>query len=177
MPDRVAVGEASRPQGGRGAIRVKPWMERFKDYESLREVFLLSDPERRFAIESVHQAGKGAIIWKFAGVDSVEEAERLRGAVFTAERAALPGPEEGVYFWEDFEGRDVVDEAGNLIGRVEDMFGTRGNDVLVLRSPEGEEILIPALREVFIGQEADRWVVRLPEVLDAEDKAGEENAN
>lgn len=177
MPNRIAVGEASRPQGVRGAIRVKPWMERLEYYEALREVFLQSDPERRFKIESAHQGGKGTLIWKFAGVDSVEDADRLRGAVFMAERAALPGPGEGVYFWEDFENADLVDESGNLIGRVEDMFGTRENDVLVIRSPEGEEIMIPALREVLLRQEAGRWVVRLLEIEDAGDKPGDEDAD
>ena len=163
MAGCVAVGEAVRPQGIRGAVRVRPWMNEFEDYRNIRKVFLQSDPSREYEVESLQQGGKGSIIWKFKGVDSPEAAEQLRGAVFLAERETLPGQEEGVIFWEDFEGRDAVDESGRLLGQIVDMFGIKGNDVIVIRSPEGEELLIPALSDVVLRREGENWVFRPPE--------------
>ena len=92
------------------------------------------------------------------------------GEVFLAERASLPGEAEGVLYWEDFEGARAVDESGALLGRFEDLFGAGGNDVLVIRTPEGRELLVPALREVLLRREGDRWVVRLPRMEDAEEE-------
>ncbi|MEE9275893.1 MAG: ribosome maturation factor RimM [bacterium] len=173
MDGRVAVGEAARPHGLKGAVRVKPWLDDLEDYGPIKEVFIEGPDGRRLEVESQHRGGGGLLVWKFKGVDSREEAERLRGAVLMADRDVLPGPEENVYFWEDFEGLEVVDESGALIGRVEDMIGAKGNDVLVLRSPAGEEILLPALREVLLRREGGRWIVRPPRMSDEEPPEGE----
>ncbi|MEK6709561.1 MAG: ribosome maturation factor RimM [Nitrospinota bacterium] len=170
MSRRVAVGEGLRPQGLRGALRVRPWLEDLEAYRGIGEVFLQSDPLRRLEVESCHLGGKGTVVWKFRGVDTPEEAGALRGAVFLADRALLPGEAQGVLYWEDFEGTEAVDESGALLGRFEDLFGTGGNDILVIRTPEGGELLAPALREVLLRREGTRWVVRLPRMGGAEDE-------
>ncbi|MBI3126318.1 MAG: 16S rRNA processing protein RimM [Candidatus Tectomicrobia bacterium] len=172
MSRLVAVGEGMRPQGLRGALRVRPWLEDMRAYGRIGEVFLQSDPGRKLEIESFHQGGKGSVVWKFRGVDSPEAADALRGAVFLAERGVLPGEPEGVLYWEDFEGAEAVDEAGILLGRFEDMFGAGGNDILVVRTPDERELLLPALREVLLRREGNRWVVRPPRM----DEAGETGA-
>jgi 16S rRNA processing protein RimM len=172
MSGRVAVGEAVRAQGLRGEVRVNPWMEGIEAYRRIPEVFLKSDPARRLEIDSFKRAGKGSIVWKFKGIDSPEAAEELRGAVFLAGREFFPGPEEGVYYWEDFEGLDAVDESGRMLGRIVDLFGAGGNDVIVVSVPGGEELLIPANRESVLRREEGRWVVRPPQFPDEAD--GEE---
>ena len=176
MDGHVAVGEAVRPQGVHGAVRVRPWMEEFETYRNIKKVFLKGDPSRRLEIESLKQGGKGSVIWKFKGVDSPEAAERLRGVVFLVDRKDLPGPKEGVFFWEDFEGRDAVDESGRLLGRIVDMFGTKGNDIIVIRSPDGGELLMPALYEVVLRCEGDKWVFR-PLEFTEDGSDGEEDSN
>lgn len=170
MSRLVSVGEGVRPQGLRGALRVRPWLEDAEAYRRIGEVFLRSDPGRKLEVESFHLAGKGSIVWKFRGVETPEAAEALRGAVFLAARASLPGEADGVLYWEDFEGAQAVDESGALLGRFEDLFGAGGNDVLVIRTPEERELLIPALREVLLRREGDRWVIRLPRMEDAEEE-------
>ena len=59
-----------------------------------------------------HRGGKGAVVWKFAGIDTPEDAEALRGIVFLADRKFLDGPDEGVLYFEDFEGCEIADEQG-----------------------------------------------------------------
>ena len=173
MQGHVAVGEAVKPQGVRGEVRVRPWMEGLEAYRDIKKVLLRDDPSRKLEIESFKQGGKGTVIWKFKGVDSPEAAERLRGAVFLVDRQDLPGPEEGVFFWEDFEGRDAIDESGRLLGRIVDMVGTKGNDLIVLRTPEGGELLIPALFDVVLRCEEDKWIFRPPEYDEEDDGEGE----
>lgn len=169
MSGRVAVGVAVKAQGLMGEVRVRPWMDDLESYGGISEVFLESDPARRLEIESFKKGGKGSVVWKFKGVDSLEAAEALRGAVFLADRALLPGPEAGVYYWEDFEGCEAVDESGRPLGRIVDMFGAGGNDIIVISTPEGGELLLPALREVVLRREEGRWVFRPPEYADGPD--------
>jgi len=166
MGGRVAVGEAVRPHGLKGGLRVRPWLEDLAAYAGITEVFLKSDPARRLEVESVHPGGKGAIVWKFKGIDGPEAAEGLRGQVFLADRANLRGQAEGVLYWEDFEGCEAADESGEILGRFENMFGAGGNDVLVVRAPDGGELLVPALKGVILRREGNRWILRPPRFED-----------
>lgn len=173
MSGRVAVGDALKPQGLSGALRVRPWMDDIESYRRIREVFLEADPARRLVVETFHVGGKGSVVWKFEGINSPEAAEELRGSVFLADRENLPGPDEGVYYWEDFEGCEAVDESGRVLGRIVDMFGRRGNDVIVVSTPEGGELLVPALRDAVLRQEEGRWVLRPPEFADETGETGD----
>ena len=91
---------------------------------------------------------------------------RCGGSIFLADRKFLDGPDEGVFYFEDFEGCEVIDEAGSPLGRVVDMFGAGGNDVIVIRTPGGEELLAPATREVVLRREGERWIFRPPKFDD-----------
>lgn len=147
-------------------------MESFETYEKIKIVHLKEDPSKRLEVESVKLGGKGSVVWKFKDIDSPEAAEKLRGMIFLVDRQDLPGPEDGVFFWEDFEGRDAVDESGRLLGRIVDLIGTKGNDIIVIHTPEGEELLLPALFNVVLGREGENWVFR-PLGVDEDDNYGE----
>lgn len=161
MNGKVAVGIALRPHGIKGAVRVEPWLDDAGVYGRIEEVFSQEEPVRKFEVTASHQGGKGAIVWKFNGIDTPEDAEALRGTIFLADRKYLDGPDQGVLYFEDFEGCEIIDEAGSPLGRVVDMFGAGGNDVIVIRKPDGEELLAPATREVVLRREGKRWVFRL----------------
>ena len=86
MSGKVAVGVALRPHGLKGAVRVEPWLDDVNAYGRIGEVATREAPPRRFEIEAFHPGGKGAVVWKFAGIDTPEDAEALRGMVFLADR-------------------------------------------------------------------------------------------
>ncbi|MDE0331239.1 MAG: ribosome maturation factor RimM, partial [Nitrospinae bacterium] len=151
-----------RPHGIKGAVRVEPWLDDLDVYGRIEEVFSRDEPARKFGVAACHKGGKGAIVWRFTGIDTPEGAEALRGTIFLADRKFLDGPDDGVLYFEDFEGCEVIDEAGSPLGRVMDMFGAGGNDVIVIRTPGGEELLVPATREAVLRREGDRWIFRIP---------------
>ncbi len=166
MNGKIAVGFVLRPHGVRGAVRVEPWLDDPEVYARIEEVFSRAEPGLRFEVASCRRGGKGVIVWKFEGIDTPEAAEALRGTIFLADRKFLDGPEEGVLYFEDFEGLEIIDEEGTPLGRVVDMFGANGNDIIVIRTPEGEELLAPATREVVLRREGERWIFRLPKFDD-----------
>jgi len=65
----------------------------------------------------------------------------------------------------DIVGLAVYDEAGNELGIVENVLRTGSNDVYAVRTEDGRELLVPALRAVVlqIDLNAGRMTVRLPE--------------
>ncbi len=112
---------------------------------------------------------KDALIFKFAGVDSISAAEAFEGAevcIPKEERAPLP---EGEYYQSDLVGCQVVDaQTGRLIGLVTDWQEYGGPPLLEVRGESGKEVLIPFVKSICteIDPAARRILVDLPEGLE-----------
>ena len=158
----IAVALLGKTRGIRGeitALRLSPKPERFK---GLEEVFLFGNGER-VEVENTwfHQE---TLIFKFRGVDTISDAERLYGAevrVPIEQRIAL---EPGEFFQSDLIGCEVIDRrSGQSLGRVSAWQDGGGSGLLVV----GEGLLIPFVRAICveISPAARRIAVELPEGL------------
>ncbi len=112
-----------------------------------------------FKITSTH-IHKGQLLLKLEGVDSVNQAEALRGywlLVPTEEARKLP---RGAYYIYQIVGLDVYTAAGAHIGKIEDVLTTSANDVYVVKGPGVQnptgELLVPAIRSVVQRMEMKR---------------------
>lgn len=162
----VTVAVLGKTRGNRGEVTAKVFSSKPERYQNLREVYLFAgDPPgaRRLTVEEVW-LHSGVLIFKFAGIDTISEAEELRGAevrVPLSERAPL---EPGEYFQSDLLGCEVVDSrTGASLGRVSAWDDAGGAGLLVL---EGGA-LIPFARSICveIDPERKRIAVDLPEGL------------
>jgi 16S rRNA processing protein RimM len=68
-------------------------------------------------------------------------AEALMGLDVAVLREEMPEAEEDEYYWDDLIGLDVVNLAGEALGRVEGLLETGANDVLQVRDGETERLL------------------------------------
>ena len=108
----------------------------------------------------------------FEGVRDRNEAEALAGIVFTMDADALPALGEGTYYQFQLVGLAVVTAGGEGLGKIEEIWETGANDVLVVRGPRGE-ILIPAVERFVraVDVEAGRVTVdHLEGLLPEEDE-------
>jgi len=110
----------------------------------------------------------GQLIFKFKGVDTISEAERLVGADVSIPFYQRPAPPEGEYYQSDLLGCEVFDPTGRLLGVVSDWQETAGTPVLEVRTPEQKEMLIPFAKSICtkIDPEHHRIEVMLPEGLE-----------
>jgi len=80
-------------------------------------------------------------------------AEKLKGLLIAVPRSSLPEQAEDEYYWLDLIGLPVVNEAGAVLGKVEQLLETGANQVLMVKGENGQ-ILIPfvasAIRQVDI---------------------------
>ncbi len=107
------------------------------------------------------------VIFKFKGVDTISEAERLAGADVSIPIEQRPAAPEGEYYRTDLLGCEVFDANGHLLGMVEEWQETGATPLVEVRTPAGKELLIPFAKSIFtrIDVERKRIDVCLPEGL------------
>jgi 16S rRNA processing protein RimM len=148
--DLVAIGVVVKPQGRKGEVAVEPFSDRPDRFPGLRRVFLPvpGGAARPLAVIGVWPH-KGRYVVKLEGVDSITEAELLRGQelrIGEEELAPLPA---GSYYHHQLRGLRVEDEDGRALGAVRAVMDTTGEaPVLEVRGERGE-VLIP-LAEAFV---------------------------
>ncbi|MDQ2773542.1 MAG: ribosome maturation factor RimM [Acidobacteriota bacterium] len=165
--ERVVIAEIMRPRGNRGELMVRSQTDVPGRLESLKraQVQLADGSDLELDVEETWEH-KGDWVVKFAGVDSINAAERFKGAdvwVSRSERASLP---EGDYFQSDLLGCSVIDSAGKRLGSVEGWQRFGGPPLLEV-SVDGREVLVPFVDAICrkVDLEARAITVDLPEGL------------
>lgn len=170
--DLVQVGFVFRPHGLEGELKIDP--EHTDDparFEELTTVFLGAQPHRvtRHAIASVRyqQTKRGTtVILGVEGIDDRDDAEAVaKFKVFATEEALEL--EDGELFAHELIGWDVVAVDGSPLGTVANLKKMPGQEMLVVRGPENEETMIPAVEDfiVELDEEDGRITVQLIEGL------------
>jgi 16S rRNA processing protein RimM len=153
--DWVAVAVLGRPRGNRGEVTAESLSSKPERFARLKEVRLVSDgkapdTETGVSTREVEEVWEhaGALVFKFRGVDSISEAENLRGAevqVPWAERIEL---EPGEYFHSDIIGCEVRDRvSGRVIGRVTNFEEYGGPPLIEI---DGGRLLIPFVKAICV---------------------------
>ncbi|HXE90079.1 MAG TPA: ribosome maturation factor RimM [Terriglobales bacterium] len=158
-----------RAQGRKGEVAAELWTdfpERLAGRKSLH-VLAPDGSQRELEIEAVWPH-KGRLVLKFRGVDSIGDAERLRGCelqVPLEERTPLP---DGAAYVSDLMGCSVFDVDRNVpIGTIAEIrFGAGDAPLLVVRAAD-KEFLIPFAAEYVrtMDLKSRRLEVALPEGL------------
>jgi 16S rRNA processing protein RimM len=143
VKDLVLIGRVVKPQGRRGEVLVHPLSDRPDRFPTLEGAFLTGPGgEVREVRVTSSWPHKGRHVLKLEGVDSIDEAERLRGCdlrIGEEELAPLP---EGSFYHHELTGLHVTDGAGVKLGVVEDVMETgAGAPILVVRGPGGETLV------------------------------------
>lgn len=171
----ITVARIVRPQGRRGEVLAELATDYPERFHSLQNVIIgevdsragsvlkRDSQTRRFSLERswLH---KGKVVLKFAGIDSIDQANTLRGFLVMVpydERAALPA---GSYYIHDLQGCRVSGRTGREIGTVIEVEPTAGAPILHVQNAHHEEILIPLAETIcpVIDTEAKLIVIEPP---------------
>jgi 16S rRNA processing protein RimM len=144
-PRLVVVGTIRRAVGLKGNVLIAATGDDPGRFSPGRELWIGGDPPRGVRIRETRQSGPGYVV-AFDGIETVEEAQELRGAVLLVPPEDLPPLPEGTYYHHQVVGLEVVDAEGVSLGRVESILETGSNDVYCVGKGK-EEVLIPAIRE------------------------------
>jgi 16S rRNA processing protein RimM len=171
----LELGYVARAHGLRGEVAIRafdPGSETLEAVERVR-VRTRAGEERELRIESVRPTPKEGLV-AFEGVETREAAGALVGSTVFVYREDLEPPAEGEYFQGDLVGLTAVDEAGQELGRVAELWSTGQVPNLVIRGPGRPELIVPFADEFVPSVDVPRGriVLRPPEYV--EDTEGEE---
>ncbi len=129
-----------------------------------KPVFIGEEHHLPMKVTRVHQHGKN-ILLGLEGIETREQAAELRNQYVLVQTKAVPFLPKGEYYHHQLIGITVLDDQGKQLGTLEEILETRANDVYVIRSGEGTELLLPAVEnEVILNVDLKRreMVVRPP---------------
>ena len=141
----------SRPHGLGGILKIWSYARSAETFVESGRVFLKpgSGETHEYRVLSVVRHKK-TYLMKLEGLDSVEAAEKYRGAAIFIDKETLKSEEQEEYFWHDIIGLEVYLERGRFVGTIRHILPTSGHDIYVVQGGEGE-VLIPATLEVVKG--------------------------
>lgn len=157
----VAVAKIVKSRGLRGELVadvLTDFPERFEDLETV--IALFPDGKRRDLKIERFWFQKGRIILKFAGFDSIETAETLRGAEVCIPEADAVELEEDEFFDWELAGCTVETIEGERIGRVKELMRTGGTEILVVEGAD-KEYLIPFAETICVEVDVENKLIKI----------------
>ena len=149
MKDVLEIGQIVNTRGLRGEVKVNSFSEDEHRFEKISKILIKNKSEfQEYEIEKVSYS-KNQVILKLKGINTIEYAEKLRNLYVYIKREDLGELPEGVYYIADLIGLDVYTDKDEFLGKVDDIFNTKSNDVYVVRNDLGELKYLPGIPDVL----------------------------
>jgi 16S rRNA processing protein RimM len=126
-PERlIELGRVAGSYGLRGWVKVDP---EGAETDALTGTTEWTIGAQRLRVEEAKLHG-AAVVAKLAGIDTREQALKLKGKNVAVPRSALPEPEEGQYYLGDLVELEVVNGEGAKLGTVKRVFWSGAHEVM-----------------------------------------------
>lgn len=166
----LEIGKIVNTHGLRGEIKVVAWMDYPEDFEELETVYLKTRKELiKLTVKNVKYQ-KNNLIVKFSEFNDINEVEQYKNCVLYADREELGELPEGTHYIVDLIGLDVLNEDGEKLGVLKDVFNTGANDIYDVKREGKKNLLLPVIDDVVkeINVEGGYVKVHVLEGLDDE---------
>lgn len=167
LANPVLLGVIGAAHGIKGELRIKSYTG---DPTAIASYGPLATADgRRFEILAVRLAQE-VVVARLKGVEDRNAAEALTGTELFVDRAVLPEPDdEDEFLHADLVGLAAETEDGAVLGHVVAIHDFGGGDMIEIRPPAGESLLLPFTKAVVpvIDLPGRRLVVRPPDTIDA----------
>lgn len=167
MEQLLQVGVISSTHGIRGEVKVFPTTDDVKRFKKLKQVILDTGREQLpLEVEGV-KFFKQFVILKFKGIDNINDIEKYKGKSLLVDREHAVKLRKDEYFIADMIGMDVFTEDEAFFGVLKDVLETGANDVYIVEGKDGQEVLIPAIKQCILNVDVEKkkMVIHLLEGL------------
>lgn len=156
----LEIGYLGKPHGLRGELRLTLHNPEGEALDCVERLIVRSNGRsEELAVEAI-RGGSNAVLVAFSGVESRNDAERLKGATVFVYRADLPPLEAGEYYLSDLVGATVLGPAGE-VGKVVELALYPTVDSVVIRGVEGQRLEQPLVEPWLESVDAEAKLIRL----------------
>lgn len=156
------IARIVKSRGLRGEVvadMLTDFPERFEGLQDVTVRPLTGGAIRQLKIEKFWFQ-KGRVILKFAGLDTIEEAEELRDSDVCVPEADAVELEDDEFFDWQLAGCRVETIDGAAIGEVSEVMRTGGTEILVVAG-DGKEFLIPFAESICTDVDIENKLIRV----------------
>jgi 16S rRNA processing protein RimM len=115
---------------------------------------------RECLLKGLKAHGDGVVVL-LEGIADRTSAEAMKGVLVGAPRDTLPATQEGEFYWGDLLGLEVVNTAGESLGKVAGLIETGANAVLRVVGDDQLERLLPFVAAVVLAVEKEAGRIRV----------------
>lgn len=150
MEKLLRVGVIANTHGVRGEVKVYPTTDDVNRFKKLKKTILDTGKEQIELNVVSAKFFKNMVILKFKEFDNINDIEKYKGCDLLVTRENAVKLKKGEYFIADILGADVFLEDGSRFGTLRDVMQTGANDVYVVDTTDGKEVLIPSIPQCII---------------------------
>lgn len=158
MQEKIRVGKIVNTHALKGEVRVYPYTDHADRFNEIKSLYI-NESENEIKILGVKYI-KNMVILKLDGINTIEEAEKLRDSFLFIDKKNARKLEEDEHRIADIIGFKVYDTAGEEVGVLEEVLQYNANDVYVIKSSDDKKYMIPGIKRFIpIVDEANSRIV------------------
>ncbi|MFA9486558.1 ribosome maturation factor RimM [Moraxella haemolytica] len=159
VDELIKIATLKKPYG------IKGWLWVFSETANHADVFGMSPWWMKTAtgfkpltVKEWRVQGSG-LVASFVEIADRNVAEMMNGTTIWVHKDNLPALDENEYYWSDLVGLTVINESGENLGVIKEMFETGAHEIISVTatkdSVDGEDRLIPWHKEVVLSVNLD----------------------
>ena len=161
MEELFRVGVISNTHGIRGEVKVYPTTDNVRRFDDLKEVILDTGKEQLNLHVTSVKYFKNMVILKFNEFDNINDIIPYKGMDLLVTRENAIPLEEGEYYIADIIGSKVITDEDKILGTLTDVLQTGANDVYVVKTKDGKEVLLPSIEECILDRDIENKIVKV----------------
>lgn len=150
MEDFLQVGVISSTHGIKGEVKVFPTTDDVNRFKKMKEVYLDTGKEKIILHPESVKFFKQFVILKFKEFNNINEVEQYRNKSLLVDREHAVKLRKDEYFIADLIGLKVITDEDKILGTLKDVLQTGANDVYIVETEDGKEVLLPAIKECIL---------------------------
>lgn len=151
----LELGQIVSTHGIKGEMRFNPWCDKPEFVKKFKTLYFDKNGEKSIKVKAARPHGN-MVILILEDIDTVEKAQALKNTVLYMKRADAHLPKGTWFVQELFECTVIDDNNGKVLGTIVDVSETGANDVWHIKTPKGDEVLIPAIKQVIVNVDVEK---------------------
>lgn len=162
----LEIAKIVNTHGVHGDVKLAPWCDSPDILKKIKTLYL--ENGTAFALSGAKALNGGFLVVSLSGIDSVEQAAKLKNKILFAKREDIPCAPDA-HFICDLIGLPVIDAVtGRHYGILSDVVQNTVQELYAIETPEGGTVLLPAVAEFLdrIDEETGIFITPIPGFFD-----------